>query len=100
VEDLKRNVQEVNEMPWGDGTGPWWMGARGYRASGYMPVNPWCRGRSMGLGRGFGWRYAAYDPFRQPTSAEEMGDLEDVARRLEEDLKAIRERIEQLRSTV
>ncbi|HOC65916.1 MAG TPA: DUF5320 domain-containing protein, partial [Methanothrix soehngenii] len=42
-------------MPWGDCTGPWWMGSRGNRAAGYY--NPWCRraaGFGMGYGRGYG----------------------------------------------
>ena len=89
-------------MPWGDCTGPWWMSPRGDRASGYAPMNPWCRSRGTGFGRGFRRQaFAApwYEPFREPTPAEEMGYLEDVARQLEEDLKGIRERIDKLRST-
>ena len=88
-------------MPWGDCTGPWWMSPRGYRASGYVPMNPWCRGRGMGFGRGFrGQAFAApwYDPVRDPMPAEEISYLEDVAKQLEEDLKGVKERINKLRS--
>jgi len=83
-------------MPWGDCTGPWWMGFRMNRAAGY--INPWCRrayGRGLGYGRGFGY---AYEPFRQPTPEEEKSYLEAVARSLEEDLKSVRDQIERLRS--
>jgi hypothetical protein len=85
-------------MPCGDGTGPWWMDSRGYRSSGF--ANPWCRG--MRPGRGFRRSRAfapGYRPFRQPTPAEERSYLEEVARQLESDLNAIRDRIEKLRST-
>ena len=78
------------------------MSPRGDRASGYAPMDRWCRDRGTGFGRGFSrWAVAAtwYEPFREPTPAEEMGYLEDVARQLEEDLKGIRERIDKLRST-
>jgi hypothetical protein len=85
-------------MPCGDGTGPWWVGSRGYRSSGH--VNPWCRG--IRPGQGF-WRSRSfapsYSPFRQPTPVEERSYLEEAAQRLESDLNAIRERIEKLRST-
>jgi len=65
-----------------------------------MPVNPWCRARGAYFGRGF-WRRSGlwYDPFRQPSPAEEMGYLEEMARQLEEDLKSIKEQIDKLRST-
>jgi hypothetical protein len=39
-----------------------------------------------------------YAPFRQPTASEEMSYLEDVARRLDEELLSVKERIEKLRS--
>ncbi|HUS75451.1 MAG TPA: DUF5320 domain-containing protein [Methanothrix sp.] len=58
----------------------------------------------MRLGRGNVARQAfmasGYGPFRQPTLADEKIYLEDVARRLEEDLLAVREKIEKLRSEV
>lgn len=80
-------------MPWGDCTGPWWMGSRADRA---RYGNPSCRryGRGLGYGPGFG---QAYMPFRQPTLEEERSHLEAVARDLEQELNAIRERIEKLR---
>ena len=85
-------------MPCGDGAGPWWMGSRGNRSSGR--ANPWCRGMRFGQGFRRSRAFApSYSPFHQPTPAEERGYLEEVARRLESDLNAIREKIEKLRST-
>jgi len=88
-------------MPWGDGTGPWWLGRRDFGASGYGGRNPYCTG--SGLCTLGSWRARAYapwhDPFREPLPAEEMGYLEDIAGQLEQDLRAIKERIEKLRST-
>ncbi|MFZ1316230.1 DUF5320 domain-containing protein [Methanothrix sp.] len=102
-------------MPWGDCTGPWWMGPRGNRAAGYY--NPWCRraagfgmgygrgygrgfgmgyGRGYGIGYGRGFGYIPDVPFRQPTPEEKRDYLEAVARNLEEDLKAVRAQIENL----
>jgi hypothetical protein len=90
-------------MPWGDGTGPWWLGRRDFGASGYGR-NPYCTG--SGLCTRGSWRARAYapwyEPFREPlpaAPAEEMGYLEDIAGQLEQDLRAIKERIEKLRST-
>ncbi|HUI39445.1 MAG TPA: DUF5320 domain-containing protein [Methanothrix sp.] len=87
-------------MPWGNCTGPWWMGSRMNRAAGY--VNPWCRGWGMRAGMGLRGRRGAFaagsGPFRTPAPEAEMSYLEDVARDLEEDLKSVRERIEKLRS--
>jgi len=84
-------------MPCGDGTGPWWMGSRGNRSSGR--VNPWCRGMRSGH-----WQSRVFAPWYnfvgQPTQDEERSYLEEVARQLESDLNAIRERIEKLRSTM
>ncbi len=54
------------------------------------------------MGRGY-WRAGAfapgYEPFREPSPAEEMGYLEGIAGQLEQDLRSVRERIEKLRST-
>jgi hypothetical protein len=83
-------------MPRGDGTGPWWMGSRGFGSRGR--VNPWCRG--MRSGQGF-WqsRFAAsWDDFlRLLAPDEEKSYLEEAAMQLESDLKTIRERLEKLR---
>jgi hypothetical protein len=91
-------------MPWGDGTGPWWLGRRDFGASGYGERNPYCMGRGM-WARG-SWRARAYGPWYEPfykplpaAPAVEMGHLEDVASQLEQDLKAIKEKIGKLRST-
>lgn len=92
-------------MPWGDCTGPWWLGSRGNKTAGYY--NPWCRraagyGRSMGMGygRGYGrgYGYIPGEPFRQLTPEEERDYLEAVARDLEEELKSLRAKIESLQS--
>lgn len=76
------------------------MAPRMNRAAGY--VNPWCCGRGMRAGMGFRGRRGAFaagfEPFRQPAPDDEMRYLEDVAKGLEEDLKSVRERIENLRS--
>lgn len=78
-------------MPWGDCTGPWWLHGRGYGAPGFW--DPWCRARWC-------WRPArVFYPFREPAPDEEVRYLEDLAADLEEELKAIRERLERLRST-
>ena len=84
-------------MPWGDCTGPWWMGSRGNRAAGYY--NPWCR-RAAGFGMGYGRGYGLFpaEPFRQTTPEEERDYLEAVVRNLEEELKAVRAQIERLQS--
>ncbi len=84
-------------MPWGDCTGPWWMGPRANRA---VYNNPYCRraygyGRGFGYGRGLGFGYA-YEP-RPVTPEEERGYLEAVVRDLEQELNSIKERIEKLR---
>lgn len=81
-------------MPWGDGTGPWWMGRRGYAA-----YNPRCLCRGLSARGGF-WRYRDWwAPFRETSPAEEMGYLEEMAARLEQELKAIRAQIEKLRTS-
>ncbi len=43
---------------------------------------------------------AGYGIPHQPTRSEEKSYLEDVARRLEEELSSVKERIEKLRSEV
>ena len=83
-------------MPWGDCTGPWWIGPQGNRADYH---NPWCQrayGRGAGYGRGLGRNFV--EPFRQPTPEEERSYLEAVARDLEAELKSVRDQIERLQS--
>ncbi|HNX40507.1 MAG TPA: DUF5320 domain-containing protein [Methanothrix sp.] len=83
-------------MPWGDCTGPWWIGSRANRP-GYC--NPYCRralGRGAGYGRGFG-RYSG-EPLLHPAPEEEKSYLEAVARELENELKSVRDQIERLQS--
>jgi hypothetical protein len=84
-------------MPWGDCTGPWWMNSGANRAYGFG-----CCGRGMRMGRGYAARPsfmpASYGVPHQTTPTEEKSYLEDVARRLEEELLLVKERIEKLRS--
>ena len=84
-------------MPWGDCTGPWWMNSGANRAYGFS-----CCGRGMRMGRGYAARQsfmpASYGGLHQTTPTEEKSYLEDVARRLEEELLLVKERIEKLRS--
>ena len=88
-------------MPFGDCTGPWWRNPEMSRDPNY-----WCCGRGMRFGRGnaaarqrfMARRYAGYGPAGWQTPAEEKSYLEDVARRLEEELVFVREKIEKLQS--
>jgi len=54
----------------------------------------------MGYGRGYGrgYGYIPVDPFRQLTPEEEREYLEAVVRNLEEELKAVRTKIDMLQS--
>lgn len=108
-------------MPGGDRTGPRGMGHRTGRAAGYcagynMPgyANPgygrgFGRGGGRGFGRGywgrdrgFGWRDVYYPgPYQpetipEPSSEEEKAYLEDMIKGLEEEIKIIRERLQEL----
>ena len=106
-------------MPGGDRTGPEGFGSRtgrglgycsGYNSPGYM--NPGLgfrrglgRGRGRGFGRGIGfWWQGIRDPYYrpqpnvypQPSKDEEKSYLENMVKGLEEELKAIKERIQEL----
>jgi hypothetical protein len=109
-------------MPGGDRTGPWGLGPRTGRTAGYCagyPIpgyaNPgYGRGFGRGGGRGFGrrfwgrgrgfwWRgtnpYPApyyHDTFPEPSQEEEKAYLEDMVKGLEEEIKMIRERLQEL----
>jgi hypothetical protein len=84
-------------MPWGDRTGPWWKNSGADRAYWHG-----CCGRGMRMGRGYAARQAFMPVYygipRQPTPAEETSYLEETAKRLEEELRSVKERIEKLRS--
>ena len=67
-------------MPGGDGTGPWWAGGRWGCRRGFGP------GFGRGFGRGFG---PGFGP-RQLTKEEEKKMLED-------ELKAIKQRLDELK---
>jgi hypothetical protein len=73
-------------MPGYDGTGPRGMGAMTGR--GYGPC-----GRGMVLGRGYG-RFSGRNYLSR---REEIEDLEDEAKDMEADLKALRERINDIK---
>jgi len=84
-------------MPWGDCTGPWWKNSRENAAPGYC-----CCGRGMQMRRGHAGRQAfmpAADgmPY-QVMPEDEKSHLENMARRLEEELRLVKERIEKLKS--
>jgi len=104
-------------MPGGDRTGPWGLGPRTGRSAGYctgsnMPgyANPgfgcgfgFGRGRGRGFGRGFRGRgmypyHVPYYPETYPESSkeEEKAYLENVVKGLEEEMKIIRERLQEL----
>jgi len=84
-------------MPWGDCTGPWWINSGANRGYGLG-----CCGREMPIGQGYAARQAfmpiSYGIPHQPTPAEETSYLEETAKRLEEELRSIKERIEKLQS--
>ncbi|MDI3547961.1 MAG: hypothetical protein PWR10_1613 [Halanaerobiales bacterium] len=110
-------------MPRGDGTGPAGLGpmtgrglgyCAGYPVPGYMNYPAygrglaWRRGFGRGYGRGFGRRFGYvsvvpavpyYHPPYNPgvTKKEEIEYLKDTARALEDELKAIKERLNELK---
>ena len=91
-------------MPRFDGTGPWSLGpGTGWGLGPCGAGMGWRRCRGRGLGRGFGWRrfwgypYGAYPYQPQITKKEEKELLEDEVTDLEEELKAIRARLAELK---
>ena len=91
-------------MPGGDRTGPAGRGPMTGRAAGYCSdypepgfANP-RYGFGRGIGRGFGWRDNYPEPYHypEPTKEEEKTYLEKMVKDLEEDIKAIRERIQDI----
>jgi len=105
-------------MPRGDKTGPAGFGpmtgrgmgyCAGYPAPGFMNPGPGFglgRGWGRGWGRGFGWRRSwGYGPWGYPyqpnqpqiTKKEEKEMLEDEVVGLEEELKAIKARLSELK---
>ena len=108
-------------MPGGDQTGPLGRGLMTGRAAGYCigssrsgfdnPIPGYVRGFGFGrgLGRGFGrgywgrgrgfwWRRTFPEPYYStaPNAEEEKTDLENMIIDLEEEIKALRERIQNL----
>ena len=109
-------------MPGGDRTGPWGLGPRTGRAAGYCAgynipgyanlrySRGFGRGRGRGFGRGFwgrgrgfGWRGMYPNPapfypetYPEPSKEEEKVYLEDMVKGLEEEIKMIRERLQEL----
>ena len=89
-------------MPRYDGTGPLGFGpGTGWGLGPCGAGMGWRRGR--GLGRGFGWRrfwgypYGDYPYQPQITKKEEKEILEDEVADLEEELKAIKARLAELK---
>ena len=85
-------------MPGFDGTGPWGQGAgTGWGLGLCGDGMGWRRGG--GYGRGRSWGYGPYQPYQsQITRKEEKEILEDEAADLEEELKAVKARLSQLKS--
>lgn len=112
-------------MPGGDGTGPWGLGPRTGRVLGYCAgynVPGWYthpgfgrgvsfgRGRGLGYGRGFWGRGRGFlegalypyptpyfpESFIEPSREEEKAYLENMIKGLEEEMKLIRERFQEL----
>ncbi|MFW6381176.1 MAG: DUF5320 domain-containing protein [Bacillota bacterium] len=111
-------------MPAGDGTGPAGRGpmtgrglgyCAGYQVPGYMnnaaPRRGFGRGRGFGFGRGYGRGFygAPYNPgyapgyYNAPNPAasnynqeDEVEYLKNTAKALEDELKAVRDRLDQL----
>ena len=104
-------------MPGGDRTGPFGLGPRTGRATGYCAGYPnpgfmtpgpgFGRGFGRGWGRGFGrvfWWRGYGDPYYQPqpnvypqpSKDEEKNYLEEMLKDLEEEIKHIRNRIQEL----
>ena len=105
-------------MPGGDGTGPMGRGpmtgrglglCAGYSSPGYAANPGYGRGFGRGWGRGFGrgywgrgrgfWRRDYYlEPYYQPTQTrdEEKRYLEEMVKELEEEIKNIRNRLQEL----
>jgi len=121
---IKYKRQEVYAMPRGDRTGPWGLGPRTGRAAGFcagygMPgyMNPipgrgfWGWGRG-GFGRGWGrglrhrwlWRCGYWWPYPSfaygapaPLSQEdEKAFLQEQLKALNEEMEAVRQRLESL----
>lgn len=110
-------------MPGGDGTGPVGRGPMTGRALGYCAGYDIPGYTNHGFGRGFGrglgrgsrrsywgrgrgfwrrgyvdpyWQHPYFDFYQQPSKDEEKSYLEDMIKSLEEEMKRIRERLQEL----
>ena len=84
-------------MPYQDGTGPSGQGPRTGRGLGPCGAG-FARGRGFGQGFGRG-RFGGYGSYRAPmTNREEREILTDDSKSLEEELKAIKERLSELKA--
>lgn len=77
-------------MPRFDGTGPAGQGPLTGRGLGPC-------GRGMGWGRGYGTGYGRFAGRTYLSRGEEAADLEEEAKNLESDLKALKERIAEIK---
>jgi hypothetical protein len=93
-------------MPRFDGTGPWGLGpGTGWGLGPCGAGRAWRRGwgRGLGFGRGLGWRrfwgypHGPYPYQPQITKKEEKELLEEEMANLEEELKAIKARLAELK---
>lgn len=86
-------------MPRMDGTGPMGQGAGTGRGMGPCGGGQAYGRRGVGRGRGFGWRrFWGYYPAPSPSKKEEGEMLLEEAEILEEDLKAVKARLDQLKN--
>lgn len=82
-------------MPRLDGTGPAGQGPLTGRGLGPCGRG---MGRGMGWGRGYGIGYGRFAGRTYLSRGEEAADLEEEAKNLESDLKALKERIVEIKS--
>ncbi len=90
-------------MPYLDGTGPQGAGPMTGRGLGRCAGTGLSRGRAFGAGYGFGRRfgggYRAYGQYQAPmTVRNEEQSLIDESKDLEEELKAIKNRLAELKT--
>ena len=92
-------------MPWGDGTGPWWAGNRGWncrRGFGRGFGQGFGRGFGQGFGRGgfnipfFGQQQSANQDVAAPAQKEELQELKEYSQELKQELDEIKKRMAEL----
>jgi len=74
-------------MPCGDGTGPWWIQEKNWKCS-----------RSTGFGRGAGWRYQQRYPLIESTPLtkdEQKKILEDKLKAIEQEKELLEKQLKE-----